>query len=93
MRRLIAADVSAPLAFVNYHIAASRVRFDAYRAHYAAAVGGSVAGVDVDVQRAKAERAVIARRISERFDVRAAVRAHKAAVVFAKSFFIHNFTA
>ena len=88
VRGAVAAYMAAFLAFMDDDVSASRICFNADRPHDAAAFGGSVAGVDVDVQRAKASRTMVPRRISERFDLKPAVCADEALIVFAKSFLV-----
>ncbi len=82
--------MSAPLAAVRYDIAAPRVRLDLDGTHDAAAPGSPVAGIYVNVERAEANGAMVARRVTERLDLCAAVCADKAAVIFSKPFFIHK---
>jgi len=60
-----------------------------HRAKNSAAGIGSVTGVYINVERAKAKGAVIARGNAEGQDLLAAVFACKARVVFLESFFFH----
>ena len=64
MRRAVPALMAALFAPVRDNISPPRVGLDLNGAHYAAAFGGPVPGVDVDVERAQAARTVIARRVT-----------------------------
>ena len=89
--RFVSADGAAFAAFMDYDISFFRVRLRRYRVHDAAAFGGSVAGVYIEVERTKTARAVISRRIPEREDLKTAVFADKAAVVFGEKLLFHLF--
>jgi len=78
-------------AFVKYDIAFFRVCYNFYRVHNAVAFAGSVAGVYIYVERAKALGAVIARGVSKRLHFEAAVSADKAVIVFCEKFLFHIF--
>ena len=82
MRGTAALDGSASDAAVSYDISSPRVRYRRDRLHLPAAGAGAVAGVFVHMERPEAERAVIARGVAERLDLPAAMRAHKAGIVF-----------
>ena len=51
---------------------------------------GAVAGVDIDVQRAKATRAMIAGAVAQGLDGQTAIFAYKGIVIFRKSFLFHK---
>jgi len=78
------------IASVDDDISALGIRLGAYGAKYSAAGVCPVAGVYVNVQRAKAEWAVITRRIAERKHLAATGGADKALVVFSESLFFHG---
>ena len=92
-RGAVAADLSALCATVNDDKATARVGFGADRFHLAAAGVCAVAGIDVEVDRREAERAVVARREPQGQDFSAADGAYEAVVVFAKAFFLHSRTS
>ena len=56
---------------------------------FTAAGVGTVTGVDVNVERPEAKRAVVARGVAERKDLFSAVCTNKAAIVFCESFMFH----
>jgi hypothetical protein len=85
----VAADLSALLALVYDNKSASCIGLRAYRAQKSAAFVGAVAGVYVNVERAEAEGAVIARTCPHRENLLAAVGAYKSRVVLCKSFLFH----
>ena len=89
--RAVAAYRAALAALVDDDISLFRVGLDGDGIHYPAAVARPVAGVYVDVQRTKAPRAMVARRISERQHLKTAVLTYKAAVVFLKKLLLHYF--
>ena len=60
-----------------------------YGVHDASAFAGSVAGVDVNVQGAKAFGAMVAGGVSEGLYLESAVGAYEAVVVFGKKFLFH----
>ena len=80
--RAVVPREAADGATVSYDEAAAGIGFYGYRLHKPAALRGTVAGVDIDMERAEAERAVIARGVAERFGLPAAMRAHKAGIIF-----------
>jgi len=80
--RAVVPREAADGATVSYDEAAAGIGFYGYRLHKPAALRGTVAGVDIDMERAEAERAVITRRIAERGYLSAASRADKPRVVF-----------
>ena len=73
---------TASFAAMNYDIAALRIRRSTGGAKNAAALVGAVAGVYINVERAKAKRAVISRGVTEGENLLAAVFAYKSAIVF-----------
>ena len=89
MRGAISVNFSARLALVENDVALFRVRLDADGLHLSAAGICPVAGVDIYVQRPKAEGAVIARGVAKGLDLLAAMLADKAVVVFGESFLLH----
>ena len=88
--RAVAVDLTALGAAVNNDVSLACVGLGANRLHLSAARIGSVARVDVYVQRPEAKRAVVARGKSQRLNLFAAMRANKAAIVFAKAFLFHS---
>ena len=86
VRRATARDRAAPLAAMDDDVAAPRIGLDADRAHQPAAAIRPVAGQDVDVPRAEAEGAVVARGVAEGKDLSAAGKADEALVVFGEAF-------
>ena len=80
----IAAEGAASGAAVGDDKAAARVGFGESGLHLPAAVGGTVAGIFVEMEGPEAEGAVIAGGIAEGEHLAPAVGAHKAAVVFRK---------
>ena len=57
----VSSDLAAFLTFVDYYKSLFRICFGCYRHKYAAACVCSVSGVYIDMKRAKALRAMIAR--------------------------------
>jgi len=82
---------AATLAFMDYYISALGVGLGFYRTENSAAFVCSVAGVYIDVERAKAEGAVVARGVAEWQNLLAAIFADKAVIVFCKAFRFHNY--
>ena len=82
VRRLVSDDGSALLALMDNDVTPLWVglRFD--RAKYAAAWVGSVAGVYINMQRAQAKGAMIARGVAEGKNLTAAALTCKAVIVF-----------
>ncbi len=87
--RFVSVYLSAFVAFVEDDIAFFRVRKRFYGAHDAAALTSPVPGVDVNVERAEALGAVVARCVAEREHLKAAVGADEAVVVFGEKFLFH----
>ena len=75
---------AAFFAFVNDDISLFRVGFHPYRAHDTAAWISSVSRVYIDMERAEASRAMIARTVAERLNLKPAVFADERVVVFCK---------
>jgi hypothetical protein len=88
--RTVAVDFSALGATVNNDVALSCIGLGANGLHLPTASVGSVSGVDVNVQRPKTKRAVVARGKAQGLDLFAAMRANKAAIIFAKAFLFHS---
>ena len=86
---LVASYLRAFFALVNDYVPLFRVGDGTYRAEYTAAVGRAVARIDIEMQRAKAVWAVIARGVSERGHLLAAGGTDKSAVIFGKAFVFH----
>ena len=70
-------------------VAVLDVGLGADRLQFTAAGVGTVTGVDVNVERPEAKRAVVARGVAEREDLFSAVCTNKAAIVFCESFLFH----
>ncbi len=87
--RAVPAYCAAFPAAVDYYISLLCISFDLDRLKLSAALAGSVAGIFVHVKRPKAKRAMVSRRIAERFDLPAAVSADKSVIIFPKSLFFH----
>ena len=85
----VSSDRAAFFAFVNDYKALFRVCLRLDRLKPAAALARAVAGVFVHMQRPKAMRTVVSRRISERLYLAPALRANKAVIIFPKSLFFH----
>ena len=85
----ITADLTAFGAAVDDDVAAFCIRLGADGLHLTAAGIGAVTGIDVDVERPQAERAVVARGISKRQDLFAAMLTDESIIVFGKSFLLH----
>ena len=90
MCRFVADGRAASFAAVRDDKALFVVGLTADRAQDAAAGIGAVARQNVDVQRAKAKGAVIARSVSEGKHLFAAAHADKSAIVFLKSLRFHK---
>ena len=89
---LVPDDRTAFVATVNDNIAAFGVRKRSYRAKYSTAIVLSVTGVYINVERAKAEGAMIARGVTERKYLTSAILAYEAVVVFCESFCFHFYS-
>lgn len=89
VRCLISADRAAFLALVNDNISMFGIKLREDRFKQAAAFGSAIAGIIVNVQGIQAFRAVIARGVAERLDLKAAVLAYEAGIVFSESFGFH----
>lgn len=85
----VSADRAAFFAFMHDNESLFRVGLSLYRLKPAAAFARAVAGVFVHVQRPKAMRTMVSRRISERLYLAPAMRADKAVIIFPKSLFFH----
>ena len=90
VRRLVSYDLSALVASVYDYITALRIGECSYGAEYSAAFVCSITGVDIHVQRAKAERTMVSRGIAKGQYLLAAILADKACIVFCKSFSFHH---
>ena len=88
-RCLISAYLTAFGASVHYYKALFSIGNDLYRLKLAATLVGSVARIYINVERPKAKRTVVARGISKRLDLSAAVGADKGIIVFRKSLLFH----
>ena len=82
VRRLVSDGLSAFLASVDYDVSLLCIRLRSCRAENSEAGICSVAGVYINVQRAEAEGAMIARGVSERKHLFTAIFANKSVVVF-----------
>ena len=82
--RAVVPREAADGATVSYDEAAAGIGFYGYRLHKPAALRGTVAGVDIDMERAEASRAMIARTVAERLNLKPAVFADERVVVFCK---------
>ena len=89
VRRLVPDYRATFVALMDYYVALFRVGLGFYGAKDSATGVGSVAGVNIYVQRAQTKRAVITRGVAERQNLFAAILTHKAVVVFSKSFVFH----
>ena len=87
--RAVADGSAAFVASMENYISALRIGERLNGAQNTATGLGSVARVDIDVQRAQTEGAVIARGVSKRLNRLAAMRTNKAAVIFCKAFAVH----
>ena len=85
----VTVDLSTGLALVKDDVSFFGVGFHANGLHLSAARVCPVTWIDVNVQGPKAEGAVIARGVPQRFDLFATVLTDKAVVVFGKSFLLH----
>ena len=92
-RRAVSSHRAAFSAFMIDNKALFGVRFRLHGVHDPAALRGAVAGIDVEVDRREAERAVVARREPQGQNFSAADGAYEAVVVFAKAFFLHSRTS
>ena len=82
-------DLAAFIAAVNYDIAFLGVGKRSYRTENTSAIVLAISGIDVNVKRAEAKRAVIARGVSEWKNLTAAILAYKSIIVFRESFVFH----
>ena len=82
MSRLVSNDLAATLASMDYYISLFGVGKRSYGAQNSAAFVCSVARVNVNVKRAKAKRAVIARGVAKRQNLFSAILADKSVIVF-----------
>ena len=90
MRRFVSHLSAAFIASVRYYVAALGIGLCANRAQNAAAGVGSIAGIYVYVQRAKAKGAMVTRGIAKGQNLFAAILTNEACVVFCKSFTLHK---
>jgi hypothetical protein len=88
--RFVSRNLAAFFAAVNDHVALFRVDLHADGLKCAAALRGAIAGVDVQMERPKAEGAVVARAVAQRLDLLAAMRAKEARIVFGEPFLFHK---
>ena len=88
--RLVSHRPAASLTAVGDNISALGVGLSLDGTENSAAVVGSVTGVNIDVQGAQTEGAVVSRGIAEGENLFAAVLADKAVIVFGKSFVLHT---
>ena len=86
MSRAVAAYLAAFCAAVDDNVPLFGVGLGANGLKQAAALVGTVTGVDVDVYGPQAKGTVVAGGISQRLYLSAAMRADKSAVVFRKAF-------
>lgn len=80
---------AAFLTSVNDYVSAFWIRLGFDRTQNTSAFVGSISGVDIDMQRAKAERTVVPGCVSQRENLFTAILANKSVVVFSKSFIFH----
>lgn len=81
--------LAAFVAFMEYDITLFGVGKRFYRAHDSATFTSSVSRIFVNVERAKALGAMIARCIAERKHLKSAVGANEAVVIFSEKFLFH----
>ena len=81
MRRLVSVNFVALCASVQDNVSLFGVCHDLDGLHGRAAFASAVAGIYVNVERPKTERAVIARGVTEREHLLATVRTNKSVVV------------
>ena len=86
----VAAKLAAFGAFVDDDVAPPGIGLNAEGHHFAATVGGAVAGIDVKVQGPQAEGAVVAGAVAQRGYLTTAVGAYKGGVIFGKAFLFHD---
>ena len=86
----VAADLAALGASMDNDETATGIGLGADRFHRAAAGIGTVAGVDVHVERPKAKRAMVAGGVAQRQDFAPAMRADKTVVVLGKALLLHG---
>lgn len=91
MRGFVAVNFAAFGAFMENDVTLFRVGERFYWVHDAAAFTGSVAGVYVNVKRAKAFGAMVARGIAEGQNLKPAVCTDKTVVVFCEKLLFHVF--
>ena len=90
MGGFVSYGLAAFFASVYDNVPAPRVGLGADRHEKSAAWIGSVAGVDIHVQRMKTKWAVVSRGVAERQNLTPAVCTDKSVVVFCKSFAFHS---
>ena len=92
VRRLVAVNLAAFRAFVQDDVPLFRVCNNLYGVHDAVAFAGSVARVNIYVERAEALGAVVARGVAQGLYLEAAVGADKAVIVFCEKLLFHIFS-
>jgi hypothetical protein len=90
VRRFVSLECTAFAAFVGDDESLFGVWFCGYGIHDAFAVGCTVAGIDVEMQGAETDGAVVAGGIFQRRYFMSAVFADEGIVVFGKSFGFHR---
>ena len=85
----VAVDLAAARALVNDDKALFGIGLGANGLHLSAAFAGTVAGVDVHVERPEAEGTVVARGVAKGLYGLSAVLANKSVIVFGESFLFH----
>lgn len=89
MCRAVSLYLAALFAFMNDDIALLRVRLHPDRAHDTAARICPVAGVYIDMERAKTARAMISRAVAKRLNLKTAIFTDKRIIVFGKKLLLH----
>ena len=90
MRRLVSVYLAASRAFVDDYVALFRVGNYLDRLHRRLALAGAVTGIYIEVERPKAEGAMVSGGIAKRLYFLAAMGADKAVIIFRKSFAFHR---
>ena len=90
--RFIARNLTATVAAMHENIAALGIGDGADGAENTATGVLSISGVNINVERAKAEGAMIARGVAERKHLSSAILAGEAVIVFCESFSFHLYS-
>lgn len=87
----VAPYFAAAITAVDDDIALARVGLNTHRAKDAAAGVLAVARIDIHMQRTEAARAVVARAVPQRQDLKPAILTDKSIVIFLKALVFHRF--